>query len=130
MEEGRLAGHCTSQQHCHGGVRVPRFLKMKRAGIGRVTAVALPPSDEQALGSGSARRADGSGAAVAEALRLASVPPGQPAVVIHFTLSEVRRGDSFQIEGGLCSPDLWTPGRRFPPSGLAFKLHDAFQAEL
>ena len=128
LEGLRLVCHCTPSQLCHVDVLIRLFEKRRAELLG---ALAAPPaSDTDALAQASSRRAGLLVPRMGKATLARQTPTLQAGLGAPIM---VGRGDTRRLladGAGLCSPGLWPPHRRHPPTGIAHELFRTLSEEL
>ena len=127
LEGRKLMCHCDPGQECHADVLIEEFLKYVELSSGGEPP--LPPGDDEVRAE-AARRRESSGGVIPKSIEGRMEPTmvagtGPPLYVHKGHLRRVLAEG-----GGLCSPGLWPPERRFEPEGNLLKVRNAICSEL
>ena len=126
--EGRRIACPSMGRPWHGDVLIRLFAERRASELAKLES--QPPTDEEALCEAGRRKKLVGHRRCKKGWSERQVPTricgkGDPIYVRH---GEDRR---LLVDGaGLCSPGLWEPQDRFPPTGVGGKIHEALQFEL
>ena len=127
LEGRKLMCHCGLGERCHGDILIEEFKKYVDK---FANEVAPPPPGDDAVYAEAARRKEESGRRTPKNMEGRAEPSvvegvGPPLFVYKGATRRV-----LSEGGGLCSPGLWPPDRRFEPEGGLLRIRSCIVAEL